>query len=144
MQICKIVKRLSLWSGEITLTPGADIRPANSGELSFVTNGGIFDSKPIQFYPLGAETELPTNITNGKNVFEGWYADAEFTKPITHIPADAPENFTVYAKWTIIYANENYAETEIKKTSSFTSFAAGRTLRSATPHIGMAAANISG
>lgn len=104
--------------GEITLTPGADIRPANSGELSFVTNGGIFDSKPIQFYPLGAETELPTNITNGKNVFEGWYADAEFTKPITHIPADAPENFTVYAKWTIIYANENYAETEIKKTSS--------------------------
>lgn len=106
---------------EITLTPGSDIRPANSGEVNFNLDGGSWVSgkAPFEFYPLGQEKALPdeSSVTKNDAIFQGWYSDAEFTNKITSIPADAGENYTVYAKWKVI---PTVAYADYSKSSSST------------------------
>lgn len=115
-------------AGEITLTPSDDIRPANSGAVSFVTGGGSFTKKPFEFYPLGEVTELPTDITRGDDTFLGWYSDPEYKNPITEIPSDAGESFTVYAKWATVIVSEDYSVTSINGAGRFNGiqYAAGK------------------
>jgi uncharacterized repeat protein (TIGR02543 family) len=65
--------------------------------LSFDTNGGdaIEPITPIENQPVGA---LPIPVKNGY-AFEGWYADAALTIPVTSTSSFAA-NTTLYAKWT--------------------------------------------
>ena len=101
---------------EITVVPGDDIRPPNSGEVTFFLDGGNWASgkAPFEFYPLGQATDLPdaSAITKADSVFQGWYSDAEFTNRITAIPTDAGEEYFVYAKWkqSPIVANADYSQ----------------------------------
>lgn len=91
---------------EITFTPGADIRPANSGEVHFNLGGASWVSgkAPFEFYPLGQETALPdaSMLSKTDAEFRGWYSDADLTNKITAIPADAGDDYTVYAKWYVL------------------------------------------
>lgn len=98
---------------EIMLTPGNDIRPAGSEKLTYVTMGGTFDKKVDSFYMPGEGTVLYTGITRGFDIFEGWYLDREYTIPANPIPTDVAGPLTVYAKWTSIFANEDYSSTVI-------------------------------
>ena len=98
---------------EITLTPTDDVRPANSGEITYVTNGGSFDKKPSQFYPLGVETPLPEDLRRDSDIFGGWYTDAGFTERIYAISPDAPVTMTVYAKWLSVPFLEDYKDVEL-------------------------------
>ena len=101
---------------EITLAPTEEVRPSNAGEIIYVTDGGSFLKVPSRYYPLGEATPLPTNISRGSDIFDGWYEDAELTKRIYEIPADAPGKMTVYAKWVEISYCEDYTNTTINTT----------------------------
>ncbi len=64
-------------------------------KLKFDTAGGadIFDEK----YSVGEKVDLSVVPTKEGYVFEGWYLDPEFTKPITEIVME--EDTVIYAKW---------------------------------------------
>ncbi len=99
---------------EIKLVPGDDIRPANSGVVGWNLNGGVWVSGklPFEFYPLGETKALPDGSLVSKDgyLFQGW-CDAE-GNPITEIPADAGEAYTVYATWKIdpTVIDDDYSE----------------------------------
>ena len=94
--------------GTVTLTPGEDIRPANSGVILYNLNGGTNPSDAPLYYTYGVETALPTPTKNDA-LFDGWFADEALTTPVSMIPADAPEgSFNVYAKWISTIVNLDY------------------------------------
>lgn len=92
--------------GEVTLTPGEDIRPAGTQPIHYNTEGGKLPDDAPQYYIMGEETELPIPTKSGAT-FEGWFTDKECTQKIDKIPKDASERYILYAKWTapIIYAD---------------------------------------
>ena len=50
-------------------------------------------------YTPGVATDLPETATREGYTFEGWFADAAFTQPISAVPANAYGSYNVYAKW---------------------------------------------
>ena len=44
-------------------------------------------------------------------VFEGWYLDSDFQTPITEIPANAAQDYVLYAKWTSATGEKFYGYT---------------------------------
>ena len=94
-------------SGEITLEPGDDIRPSNSGRI-FYNNVTEAVSSPL-YYTYDSVTALPATAVNGNSEFLGWYLDAEFTQPIKEIDGSLFRgNVSVFAKFKFMYANESY------------------------------------
>ncbi len=98
---------------EITITPGADIRPAGTEKLTYMTGGGTLGKDAPSFYTPGEKLYLPTNIQRGTDVFEGWYLDAKFTQRIEYIDESTTGSVVVYAKWASVFANEDFSEAEI-------------------------------
>ena len=94
--------------GTVTLTPGEDIRPANSGVILYNLNGGTNPSDAPIYYTYGVETALPTP-TKRDAMFDGWFADVAYTKPITSIPANAGSTMNVYAKWCDAVLDVDYS-----------------------------------
>ncbi len=97
----------------ITLTPGTDIAPSGAERITYMTNGGAFGGSVSEYYVPGTQFTLPTNITRGKDIFEGWYLDYECTQRIEYIDESATGPMIVYAKWSSIFADEDYSETKI-------------------------------
>lgn len=91
-----------------------EIASVNYVTISFVTNGGeaIADITSL----VGAELELPQydqtlvekigNITYTKR-FDGWYVDAEFNN-VFNSKTMPNDSVTLYAKWTVVKAEESY------------------------------------
>ena len=64
--------------------------------VSFNTNGGgSIDSQPIV---SGQTATKPADPTLENNVFDGWYSDAEFSKPYD-FTTPVTGSFTLHAKW---------------------------------------------
>ncbi len=94
-------------AGTLTLEPGSDIKPPNSGKIIYqnITE----DITEPKYYSYDGITELPKTAKNGNGIFLGWYLDSEFTKPIKEIDGSLYQGkLTVYAKFKFMYANENY------------------------------------
>lgn len=94
-------------AGVITLEPGADIRPADSGKILY-QNVSEKITEP-EYYSYGGTTKLPATAKNGNAIFLGWYLDSEFTKPITEIDGTLYRgSLAVFAKFKFAYANEDF------------------------------------
>ena len=111
-------------AGEITIEPGSDIKPPNSGKI--VYQNVTYKIANPKYYSYDGITALPTDVENGSNVFLGWYLDPEFTQPIKEIDGSKfTGNLTVFAKFKVVYANENYGWTKDNPTSGKTISANG-------------------
>lgn len=83
--------------------------------ITYVLNGGTNSSNNPASYISGKGAWLADPVKTGYQ-FDGWYADAQFTKQVSkgsqgyYIAANAYGNKTIYAKWTKI---ETPAETEV-------------------------------
>jgi uncharacterized repeat protein (TIGR02543 family) len=49
---------------------------------------------------VGNSLKIRGQFTKEGYIFDGWYLDAEYTKPYTIAPIETAEDFTIYAKWT--------------------------------------------
>ena len=98
--------------GEVSITPDESTRPAGSGLIAYITNGGTLPEGTANYYPKeGLVLPIPTK--NGAT-FHGWYLDPTFKEQITEIPA-VPEGSTattvrVYAKWIEPIAYADYTQ----------------------------------
>ncbi len=96
-------------AGEVALVPGDDIRPDGTGIINYHLNGGKLPEGTPSYYFSYETTVLPTPTRSGAT-FEGWFTDAEFTEPITEIPANQTEPYQLYAKWSAPIYYVSYAE----------------------------------
>ena len=95
-------------AGQVVLTPGDDIMPEGGGHIFYETNGGVLPEGAPTSFKKGGGVALPTP-TFGLSEFAGWYTTPDFSgKPIESIPADAAGEFTVYAKWNLIFISEGF------------------------------------
>ena len=89
----------------ITATPGnADAITYNE---AVVSSSAATHNEYMQAIPL---PETATHPTNSDLTFAGWYLDAEYTQPVTEIPAEMVGAVTVYAKWVnynVLHYNTN-------------------------------------
>ncbi|MBR2467061.1 MAG: InlB B-repeat-containing protein [Clostridia bacterium] len=80
---------------------GALVPPGEVGIFYENMSGGALpEGAPTSFKPGVGLDALPTPSSEIYD-FLGWYADAEFTSPITTIPSDRANEITVYAKWQL-------------------------------------------
>lgn len=84
---------------------GGDGKKASSDAIEhqvvFETYGGS-QYKDATF-KTGTIIDTPNNPARAGSTFEGWFADATFTEPVTFpytITAEDPETITFYAKWS--------------------------------------------
>ncbi len=107
-------------AGNITLTPGGDVVGENKAKIKYVLlNGALPDGAP-EYYTMGEALTLPVDVTRGGDMFLGWYLDSEYKTPISEIPPTAEGIVTVYAKWSSIYADEDYSSTVLEDVGSST------------------------
>ena len=72
---------------------------ANTFPINYVMNGGTNPVGAPTTYTVSGSVDLPTPTRAGY-VFAGWYTNEKFSgKAVTAVPAEAPQGFTVYAKW---------------------------------------------
>ncbi len=70
-------------------------------EITYVTNGGTINSGEVASAKVGTAATLPTDVTNGDSIFEGWYENADFTgSNVLATTVARTTNVTYYAKWT--------------------------------------------
>ncbi len=96
-------------AGTLTLTPGTDVRPLNSGKLYFDTNEGVFAENPPKYYIYGETISLPAP-TRENATFLGWYT-SEIFEPGTAITAITPEmtgQIKLYARWSAVILDKDY------------------------------------
>ena len=73
----------------------------NVYNVYYITNGGDFETTPIQNYTYGVGlSTLPSNITKQHYSFSGWYSDNECTIPKTSITTTDSGIIYLYANWT--------------------------------------------
>ena len=79
--------------------------------IEYSLGGAALPADAPAYYKMGEVTALP--VPTLKNaLFEGWFADADYTRPIKEIPTDAAGIFKVYAKFSVltVYADYDYAK----------------------------------
>ncbi len=80
---------------------GALVPPGEVGIFYENMSGGTLpEGAPTSFKPGVGLDALPIPRSEIYD-FLGWYADAEFTTPITAIPADRADEIALYAKWQV-------------------------------------------
>ncbi len=95
-------------AGTVVLTPGNDIRPENSGTVTYRANGGTLPENAPAYFIYGQNTKLPTP-SRGTDLFLGWFKDEKCTIPISEISSsETAEDVTVYAAWTTVFFDEHY------------------------------------
>lgn len=75
--------------------------------ISYELDGGTNDTANPTEYSTGNDKIVLKAPTKKGYVFEGWFLDNEYKTLITEIPADATQNYVLYAKWTV---DNNYDE----------------------------------
>ncbi len=87
-------------------------RPSNTNKtIKFDSDGG--SNIPNQTITSGSNASVPAAPTKEGFTFEGWYTDAELTKPYD-FNSKVTENITLYAKWTKIDETQNKSEIIVK------------------------------
>lgn len=81
-------------------------------DTSDITNNNSYSRKTTESVYLYAP-----NTASGNYTFEGWFLDAEYTKPVTSIDAYTCEDVTVYAKWKEASFSVLYYMGEAEKSS---------------------------
>ncbi len=75
-----------------------------TNELTYNTVGGTLNCTPEKYVNAGDALPTAADFADDRPdgiEFEGWYTNLDYTgSPVTTVPAGAPEQFTVYAKWT--------------------------------------------
>ena len=75
--------------------------------ISYELDGGKNDTANPTEYSTGNEKITLKAPTKKGYTFEGWFLDSEYKDAITEIPADATQNYVLYAKWKM---DNNYDE----------------------------------
>ena len=70
-----------------------------SHSITYELDGGTNDSENPTSYMEGNEAIELKDPTKEGYRFDGWYLDKDYTTKITEIPANATEDYTLYAKW---------------------------------------------
>ncbi len=71
-----------------------------------LVDGTNHKDNPESFTVESKTITLKTPIRNGY-LFEGWYADSEYTIPVTDVPAGTAEDVYLYAKWKLNMTSPN-------------------------------------
>ena len=94
--------------GTVTLEPDQTNRPAGSGTIYYMLNGGTNPEGTVNYY-VPAEGYILPIPTKAESKFCGWFTDAEFKNQITEIAPGTPaQKITVYAKWISPIAYADY------------------------------------
>lgn len=98
--------------GTVTLTPDQSNRPAGSGIIYYITNGGTLpEDAPKYYMPTATEDLIIPTPTKANSTFCGWYKDPEFKEEITKIPAGtSATTLRLYAKWISPIAYADYTQ----------------------------------
>lgn len=83
----------------------AGIDPDGVGEyeITYHINGGVnHPDNPVRYHSE-VGTALAAPIPGDNMTFEGWYRDAEYTKPIEKIKAGTTGEIDLYAKFTVAF-----------------------------------------
>lgn len=70
--------------------------------INYELNGGTNNSENQETYTSGNGTIVLKDPTREGCIFEGWYTDKDYTNKITEIPANAAQDYTLYAKWSSV------------------------------------------
>lgn len=70
--------------------------------INYELNGGTNNSENQETYTSGNDAIVLKNPTREGCTFEGWYTDKDYTNKITEIPANAAQDYTLYAKWSSV------------------------------------------
>lgn len=71
--------------------------------IQYVLNGGINSPQNPPSYTIESSTIFLQDATKQGYTFEGWFADEDFTQPVTSIPTGNTDNSILYAKWASVY-----------------------------------------
>ena len=79
-------------------------------KITYMTDGGVFSSTPVNSYKFNSITTLPTNISKEHYIFSGWYTSSNFNEntKITKISKDTYNDIVLYAKWSPVSFNITY------------------------------------
>lgn len=102
-------------AGDVELIPGDDIMPEGGGHIYYELGGGELPEGAPTAFKKGGGVVLPIP-TFGHSEFDGWYTTPDFAEGtrITKIPSNAVGEFTVYAKWKLVFVKEDFENTSIK------------------------------
>ena len=107
-------------SGEVTVTPGDDIAPADGGRIIYNTQGGILPEGTPMTYRIGDEITLPTEVKNGYHEFLGWYTSPDFSEDtrVTELYPFETGDIVLYAKYKHFFISANFEEADFDHTAS--------------------------
>ncbi len=103
-------------AGNITISPGSNIAPANGGRIVYTTFGGVVPDDAPLVYEVGVPLTLPTNINNGTyDTFDGWYTSPNYEEEtrVDVLVATEKGKITLYAKYKGVSINEDYEDITI-------------------------------
>lgn len=83
--------------------------PENYAYINYPLDVNLPLDAPSSF-EIGTTVALPTPTKAGY-IFRGWYTDAALTQPITEINSSITSDVTLYAKWSLIYLEEDFSAT---------------------------------
>lgn len=111
----------AIWSQNI----GKDAYPKLNApyfDITYNLNGGENDASNPKYYTPEQEVALKPATKEG-DVFEGWFADSNFTIPIMATPTSANGNQEYYAKWesgySITYISDGAYYNEMSRNPSY-------------------------
>lgn len=99
-------------TGDVTVTPGSDVRPANTDAIKFYTGGAILPEDTQYYYTHDEEYVLPELESTPTMIFAGWYPTETSSVRIYSIPVGTRGTQKVYAKFYRSYI-EDYEGEEI-------------------------------
>ena len=79
--------------------------------ITYDLKDGTNNSENPDFYTSGNTVITLKDPTRDGCVFEGWYTDSGYTNRITEIPANAAQDYILYAKWASATGESVYAHT---------------------------------
>ncbi len=104
-------------AGNVVITPGEDVLPADSSLLRLELNGASAVGTLPEFYSHKTVTALPaaSDLSFDGNIFLGWFETPDLSgKPLKEIPAGREGTLTLYAGWKIVFVQEDYSSANVK------------------------------
>ena len=99
-------------AGFVSIEPGSDVRPANSDEIKYITNGAVLPEDTRYFYIHDEEFILPVIEDTDTLEFIGWSFSESSTDIVTEIPYGTRGVVRLYAIYNAKYT-ENYDKRNI-------------------------------
>ena len=99
-------------SGTVTVEPGRDVRPDNTDDIKYYTDGGILPDSALYFYTHDVEYVLPVIEDTPEAKFMGWYVSETSTERIYSIEEGTRGTVKLYARYLRKYL-EDYEATKL-------------------------------